>query len=395
MRILLYTGKGGVGKTSISAATALHCADLGYRTIIVSTDPAHSLGDSFDQRIGPEPVLLAPNLWGQEIDLLHQMERHWGQVQQYLAALFAWRGMDGLVAEETSVLPGMEELASLMQIAHLSESNEYDVIVVDMAPTGATLQLLAFPEMAGWYIDKIFPAERKAMKVARPLMRAVTDMPLPEDQLFDAVAILVRDLQKLERLVTNPDISSVRLVLNPEKMVIKEARRAFTYLNLYNLATDLIISNRHIPASVSDPYFAVWKESQARYTELVESSFSPVPILQAPLFDAEVVGPEMLRKMAKAIFADKDPTTIFYRGKPQQVTRDGDDYLLVLPLPLLDKSEVNLHRGVHDELVVRIGNWKRHLSLPQSLLGRQIAGARYREDQLEIRFKSRKNGASG
>ncbi len=395
MRILLYTGKGGVGKTSISAATALHCADLGYRTIIVSTDPAHSLGDSFDQRIGPEPVALASKLWGQEIDLLHQMERHWGEVQQYLAALFAWRGMDGLVAEETSVLPGMEELASLMQIAYLAESNEYDVIVVDMAPTGATLQLLAFPEMAAWYIDKIFPAERKAMKVARPLMRAVTDMPLPEDQLFDAVALLVRDLQKLERLVTNPDISSVRLVLNPEKMVIKEARRAFTYLNLYNLSTDLIISNRHIPAAVTDPYFAVWKESQARYSELVESSFSPVPILQAPLFDAEVVGPEMLRKMALATFDAKDPTTIFYRGKPQQVVKDGDDYLLVLPLPLLDKSEVNLHRGVHDELVVRIGSWKRHLSLPQSLLGRQIAGARYREDQLEIRFKSRKNGSSG
>ncbi len=395
MRILLYTGKGGVGKTSISAATALHCADLGHRTIIVSTDPAHSLGDSFDQRIGPEPVALAPRLWGQEIDLLHQMERHWGQVQQYLAALFAWRGMDGLVAEETSVLPGMEELASLMQIAYLAESNEYDVIVVDMAPTGATLQLLAFPEMAGWYIDKIFPAERKAMKVARPLMRAVTDMPLPEDQLFDAVAFLVRDLQKLERLVTNPDISSVRLVLNPEKMVIKEARRAFTYLNLYNLSTDLIISNRHIPASVTDPYFAGWKESQARYSELVENSFSPVPILQAPLFDTEVVGPEMLRKMALATFAGKDPTTVFYRGKPQQVVKDGDDYLLVLPLPLLDKSEVNLHRGVHDELVVRIGNWKRHLTLPQSLLGRQIAGARYRDDQLEIRFKARKNGANG
>lgn len=395
MRILLYTGKGGVGKTSISAATALHCADLGYRTIVVSTDPAHSLGDSFDQRIGPEPITLATNLWAQEIDLLHEMEQHWGKVQQYLAALFAWRGMDGLVAEETSVLPGMEELASLLQIAYLAESGKYDVVVVDMAPTGATLQLLAFPEMAAWYVDKIFPVERKAMKVARPLMKAMTDMPLPEEQLFDAVASLVRDLQRLERLVTNPDISSVRLVLNPEKMVIKEARRAFTYLNLYNLCTDAIISNRHIPASVTDPYFAAWKDIQAQYSEQVEQSFSPLPIFQVPLFESEVVGEASLRRMANVTFAHADPTTVFYRGKPQQVVKEGADYLMLLPLPLLDKSEVGLHRGLHDELIVRIGNWKRHISLPQSLMGREIAGARYRENQLEIRFKARGNGTKG
>ncbi len=392
MRVILYTGKGGVGKTSISAATALHCAELGYRTIVVSTDPAHSLGDSFDTRIGPEPTTLATNLWAQEIDLLHQMERHWGTVQEYLAALFAWRGMDNLVAEETSVLPGMEELASLMQIAYLADSGKYDVVIVDMAPTGATLQLLAFPEMATWYINKIFPAERKAMKVARPFMKAMTDMPLPEDQLFDAVEDLVRDLNRLERLVTNPLISSVRLVLNPEKMVIKEARRAFTYLNLYNLATDAIISNRHIPASVTDPYFTAWKATQARYSEMVEESFSPVPIFQIPLFDDEVVGTASLQRMARATFKGRDPTTIFYQGKPQQVVKDGDDYLMILPLPLLDKSEVHLHRGVHDELVVRIGNWKRHISLPQSLMGKQVAGARYRENQLEIRFQSRQNG---
>lgn len=395
MRILLYTGKGGVGKTSISAATALRCSELGYRTIVVSTDPAHSLGDSYDQRIGPEPLELAPNLWGQEIDLLHQMERHWGEVQQYLAALFAWRGMDGLVAEETSILPGMEELASLMQIAHLAESNEYDVVVVDMAPTGSTLQLLAFPEMATWYVEKLFPVERRAMKLARPFMRSVTDMPLPEEDLFDAVEDLVRDLGRLEKLVTNPDISSVRLVLNPEKMVIKEAQRAFTYLNLYDLSTDAIISNRHIPDSVADPYFAAWKESQARYSELVEESFSPLPIFKVPLLDTEVVGIDVLRRVADATYHDLDPTTIFYKGKPQEILKEGDDYLLLLTLPLLDKRDVALHRGIHDELIVRIGNWKRHISLPQSLIGRQVAGARYRENRLEIRFTHRQNGSQG
>ncbi len=394
MRILLYTGKGGVGKTSVSAATALRCSELGYRTIVVSTDPAHSLGDSFDQRIGPEPIELAPKLWGQEIDLLHQMQRHWGTLQEYLAAIFAWRGMDGLVAEETSILPGMEELASLMQIAYLAESGDYDVVVVDMAPTGSTLQLLAFPEMASWYIDKIIPVERKAMKLARPIMRSVTDMPMPEDDLFDAVESLVRDLQRLDRLVTNPEISSVRLVLNPEKMVIKEARRAFTYLNLYDLRTDAVISNRHIPNRVSDPYFAAWKESQARYTEMIYESFSPLPIFLVPLFDAEVVGLDMLKRVADATYNGQDPTTIFYKGKPQQVIKEGDDYLLLLTLPLLDRRDIALHQGVHDELIVRIGNWKRHISLPQSLIGRKVAGARYRDDQLEIRFGARQNGRS-
>jgi len=386
MRILLYTGKGGVGKTSMSAATALRCSELGYRTIVVSTDPAHSLGDSFDQRIGPEPIELAPNLWGQEINLLHQMQRHWGRVQTYLSAIFAWRGMDSLVAEETSTLPGMEELASLMQIAYLAESDEYDVVVVDMAPTGSTLQLLAFPEMLSWYVEKLFPIERQAMKIARPIMRSVTDMPLPDDDLFDSVEELVADLNRLEKLITNPEISSVRLVLNPEKMVIKEARRAFTYLNLYGLSTDAVISNRYIPATVTDPYFDAWRESQAKYAELVEDSFTPLPIFKVPLLESEVVGQEMLRRVAEVTYNGQDLSTIFFKGKAQQVIKEGDDYLLLLPLPLLDKRDVNLHRGIHDELVVRIGNWKRHISLPQALIGRQIAGARYRDDQLEIRF---------
>jgi len=391
MRIILFTGKGGVGKTTISAATALRCSELGYRTIVVSTDPAHSLGDSFDQRIGPEPKQLAPKLWGQEIDLLHQMERHWGKVQEYLAALFAWRGMDGLVAEETSVLPGMEELASLMQISYLAESGNYDTVVVDMAPTGATLQLLAFPEMASWYIEKIFPFERKAMKIARPLMRSVTDMPLPEEDLLDAVEDLVKDLNRLERLVTNPDISSVRLVLNPEKMVIKEAQRAFTYLNLYNLPTDAVISNRYIPEEVTDSYFTAWKESQRRYSELIAQSFEPLPIFKVPFFEKEVVGPEILGRVADAVYQGQDPTTIFYRGKAQEVIKEGDDYLLLLPLPLLDKRDVKLHRGIYDELIIRIGNWKRHISLPQSLINRQVTGAKYQDNMLAIRFKARSN----
>ncbi len=387
MRIILFTGKGGVGKTSISAATAIRSAQLGHRTIVVSTDPAHSLGDSFDQTIGPEPMQLAPNLWAQEIDLLHQMEQHWGAVQQYLTALFAWRGMEGMMAEEASILPGMEELASLLQIGSLAESGEYDVIVVDMAPTGATLQLLAFPEMASWYIERILPFERAAVKIARPIMRSVSEIPMPEDNFFDAVESLVRDLSKLEALLTDRDISSVRLVVNPEKMVIKEAQRAFTYLNLYNLPVDAVISNRHLPDEIEDPYFALWKERQAHYRQIIEESFVPLPILSVPLLDAEVVGYEMLNRLGETIYATDDPARIYYRGKAQQIIKRGDEYILSLPLPLVKKGDINLHRGSYNEIIVRIGGWKRHISLPSSLTGKSVAGARYRENHLEIRFK--------
>ncbi|MCS7221875.1 MAG: TRC40/GET3/ArsA family transport-energizing ATPase [Anaerolineae bacterium] len=387
-RIILYTGKGGVGKTSVSAATAVRCAELGYRTVVVSTDAAHSLADSFDLSLGPEPTPIAPNLWGQEIDLLYQMEKYWGKVQEYLTAIFAWRGMDELVAEETSVLPGMEELASLMQITYLNDLGEFDVIIVDCAPTGATLQLLAFPEMARWYLEKIFPIERKAMQLARPILKAVVDMPLPDDELFDTVAELIRQLDRMHGLLSDPDRTTARLVLNPEKMVIKEAQRAFTYLNLYGYATDLIICNRMIPGQVSDGYFSSWKEIQSRYHQMVEEAFSPLPILDVPLFDQEVVGLEMLRKMALAIFGDQDPAQVFYRGKTQQIIKKDQHYQLSLPLPLVDRSRIHLTKTAHDELVIRIGNWKRNLLLPRVLAGLEVAGARYEGDQLIVTFVS-------
>ncbi len=251
MRILMFTGKGGVGKTSVSAATALRSADLGYRTMVLSTDPAHSLADSFELAIGNEPTLLAPNLWGQEIDLLHQMELHWGRVQEYMSAIFMWRGMSDLVAEETSVLPGMEELASLMQITALAESGLYDVIVVDCAPTGATLQLLAFPELARWYLDKIIPFQKAAIKMAGPMLKRMIEVPLPDEDLFQSIEDLVLQLHRVSELLSDPATSSMRLVLNPEKMVVQEAQRALTYLSLYGYATDMVVCNRMIPAMVS------------------------------------------------------------------------------------------------------------------------------------------------
>lgn len=393
MRILLYTGKGGVGKTSVSAATAVRCAELGYRTAVLSTDPAHSLGDSFDRRIGSQLVELMPNLWGQEIDLLSQMDQYWGTVLSYLNALFAWQGMDSLVAEETAVLPGMEELASLLQITALADSGNYDVIIIDAAPTGSTLQLLSFPDMARWYIEKIFPFHRKTVQLARPVVKRMTDMPLPDDDIFESIKELVGYLERMSQLLSDGNVSSMRIVLNPEKMVVKEAQRAYTYLNLYGYSVDAVVCNRVFPRDLADHYFDIWKDAQAANLQLVHECFHPLPIFEIPLFDQEVTGVEMLRRMADTVFGANpvrsgagDPTNKYYVGKPQEIFRRNGEYVLSIPLPLAERESVNLHRSVYDELIVRIGNWKRSVALPTGLARLDVSGAKYEGDRLNILF---------
>jgi len=385
VRIILYTGKGGVGKTTVAAATALRCADQGKRTIVFSTDVAHSLGDSFDMAIGPEPTPLAPNLWAQETDVYYNLEKYWGTVRDWLAALMSWRGVDEVVAEEIAVIPGMEELANLLWINRHHNEGKFDVIVVDCAPTGQTLQLLSFPETARWWMEKLFPIQRRAARIVQPVIQRLVNIPLPDEKVYDTAEELFQQLSQMFRLLSDGQKSSVRLVVNAEKMVIKEAQRAFTYFNLYGYTTDLVICNRLLPDHLSDSYFAVWKETQASYYKMVEEAFSPIPILSAPLLQREVVGLDMLREVGKAIFDEDDPSKLYFSGKAQSVHRENGRYILDLRLPFSEKGEISLLQ-VGDELVVHVGRHKRTLTLPRALMGLEQAGAEMEGDLLKIYF---------
>lgn len=387
MRVILYTGKGGVGKTTTAAATALRASRRGYKTIVLSTDAAHSLADSFDTQLGPEPTSIAQNLWGMEVDIYHEVATHWGTIQNYLTALLSWRGLDSIVVEELSVPPGMSELASLLQLVRLHESSDYDVIVVDCAPTGETLELLTFPEIARWWMEKIFPVQRRFAKVARPIVRTLVSMPLPGDEVFDAAAGLFQQLDKMARLLVDPSTTSIRLVINPEKMVIKEAQRTFTYLNLYGYPTDLVVCNRVIPDTVTDIYFETWKASQAKYIRMVEEGFAPTPIRYVPLMEREVVGIDALEMVGEKLFGEDDPAAIYYQGRSYTFEKWDAGYQLLLPLPFAAKSDVNL-KQVGDELIVHVGNQKRNLILPRALVGLRTRSAKLEDGTLKIRFAS-------
>jgi len=385
MRVILFTGKGGVGKTSVAAATALRCAQLGHRTLVMSTDPAHSLGDSFDLQLGPEPHQISENLWAHEVSALHEMERHWKRLHDYAAEVFATQGLDDVVAEEVANPPGMDEVASLMWIKHYAERDLYDTLIVDCAPTGETLQLLMFPDAARWWLDKIYPWERKVMKLARPLLKNMIDVPLPSDDVFASVKDLLLDLEGMKKVLVDSEVTSVRLVLNLEKMVIKEAKRAFTYLSLFGYVTDAVVVNRRLPEGLSDQLFRKWHDIHERYAVEVEQSFQPLPIFNVPLFDEEVVGERMLLLMADAIYGDRDPTDRFYEGSSQRVEKVGSEYVLALKVPFADREDVTLARQ-DGELFVTVGSYRREVALPRVLASRTTLGAAIEAGELRVRF---------
>lgn len=391
MRIIVHTGKGGVGKTSISAATALRCSEMGLRTIVISTDTAHSLGDSLDVEIGPEPVELRQNLWAQEVDARYSMDKYWGSFQKYMVALFTQRGVKDIVAEEVTILPGLEEGAHLLWINKYVNEGNFDVLVVDAAPTAETLRLLSLPDVTRWWFERILTLTRGAARILRPFAKPIMGTDLPDKDSFEQVESLFKTLDHVRILLTDPALSSLRLVVNPEKMVIKETQRTYTYLNLYGYATDAVICNRILPDEITDPYFAHWKDLQKDNIALIGEAFGELPLLRAPMFKSDVNGMDTLHQLGDALYGDGkiNPAEVMFKGTTHQIVPDDSGgYLLKVPLPFADKSDLDLYRSA-DELTLRVGPYRRNIVLPYALWKLEIGDAKFEEAALNIHFVSK------
>jgi len=389
MRVILMTGKGGVGKTSVAAATGLRCAELGYKTLVLSTDPAHSLADSFDLELSHEPRQILTNLWGAELDALMELEGNWGAVKRYITQVLQARGLEGVQAEELAILPGMDEIFGLVRMKRHQDEGDFDVLIIDSAPTGTALRLLSLPEVGGWYMRRFYKPLQGMSAALRPLFepifRPIAGFSLPDKEVMDAPYEFYLQIEALEKVLTDNTQTSVRLVMNPEKMVIKESLRAHAYLSLYNVATDLIIANRIIPEEVNDPFFQKWKENQQTYKQEIYDNFHPLPVKEVPLFSAEMCGLPALEKLKETLYKDEDPAKVYYQENTVRVVQDQNNYSLELYLPNIPKEQIQLNK-TGDELNIRIGNHRRNLVLPQALASLKPIGAKMEEDFLKIRF---------
>jgi arsenite/tail-anchored protein-transporting ATPase len=384
-RTILYTGKGGVGKTSVAACTARACAAAGHRTLIISTDPAHSLSESLSADCAGEPTPVSTRLWGPEVRAQEEMQHHWSGVQEWLSELLVERGVDRISAEELTVPPGMDELFALLRLQAHHDSGEWDVVVVDCAPTGETLRLLSFPDVAQWWLDKIFPIERTLLAAAAPIARTMLDIPLPDRAVFGDVERLSRNLIKMHATLRDVEHTTIRLVMNPDRMVIGEAMRTFTYLNLYGYLTDAVIVNRVFPDGVG-AYFESWRGVQEEQLELVREGFAPVPVLTAPYFDTEVIGSPMLERLGAELFDEVEAAdAILHSTITQELRTEDDGAVLRLTIPFARKEQIGL-RQVGTELVVSAAGQRRTIMLPPALTAFQPQSARYEDGVLEVRF---------
>jgi arsenite-transporting ATPase len=384
-RTILYTGKGGVGKTSVATATARRCAAQGARTIVLSTDPAHSLAESLETAIGGEPTDVGGGLFAQQIQAQDELERHWSGVQRWLGAVLVERGVDRIAAEELTVPPGGDELFSLLALKGHVESGDWDVIVVDCAPTGETLRLLSFPDAARWWLEKVLGRERALLAAARPLARTFLDLQLPDERAFAEIQRLVANLVGMHELLRDAAHASLRLVMTPDRMVVAEAMRTFTYLNLYGYVTDAVVVNRVFPDEVEGTYFGAWRAVQAEQLELVRSGFAPVPVLRAPYFEREVQGAEMLDRLGEALFADRDAGAVLHDRVTQELSLHEGGAELRLDLPFAGKGDVSLKK-IGLELVVRVDGHKRTIMLPGAMAAYRPSSASLSDGSLVVGF---------
>lgn len=392
MRVILMTGKGGVGKTSVAAATGMRCAELGYRTLVLSTDPAHSLADSFDIELGHEPKQIRPQLWGAELDALLELEGNWGSVKRYITQVLQAKGLEAVQAEELAILPGMDEIFGLVRMKRHYDEGDFDVLIIDSAPTGTALRLLSLPEVGGWYMRRFYKPFQNISVALRPLVeplfKPIAGFSLPDKEVMDAPYEFYEQIEALEKVLTDNTQTSVRLITNPEKMVIKESLRAHAYLSLYNVSTDLVVANRIIPEEVTDTFFQRWKENQKQYRQEIHDNFHPLPVKEVPLFSQEMCGIKALERLKETLYKDDDPSQVYYKENTIRVVQENNQYSLELYLPGVPKNQIQLSKS-GDELNIRIGNHRRNLVLPQSLAALQPDRAKMEGDYLKIRFSEK------
>ena len=391
-RILLYAGKGGVGKTSIAAATGVVVSQKGVKTLIMSLDPAHSLSDAFDLDVGlmdkhhGEPLAVGPDLWIQELDIHTELENNWGEVHAYLSGLLNTAGLESVLAEELAVLPGMEEISALLHINRYVRQNTYDLIILDCAPTAESLRFVSMPQTLEWYMAKVFKLERRLMRMARPLAGMISDVPLPEDSMYVAVEKLFERLRGADAYLNDPQVTSVRLVTNPEKMVLKETQRAFMFFRLHQLSVDAVIINRMLEVGqTASSRLLDWRKNQEHYLELAKSFFSPLPILTAPWGREEMLGYDRLGELGRAAYGDIDPAQVLYQREACRYERKDGKSKVVLHLPFGDKKDLGLTK-VGDELIIRTGNFKKSLILPRAFVNLEPLAAHLADDELTVDF---------
>jgi arsenite-transporting ATPase len=385
MRILLVTGKGGVGKTTVAAATALAAADAGYRTLVTSTDPAHSLSDALTVPLGSDPTEIAANLDGQQIDAQRQLDKYWGSIRRQLMDVLDWGGAGGIESEEFLIFPGMDELFALIEVNQHARSGVYDVVVVDCAPTAETLRLLSLPEVLSWYFERVMPTERKLMRAARPLLSRITDLPLPRDEVFGAAQSVFDSIEGVKELMSSPEITSARLVVNPEKMVIDEARRTYSYLGLFGYGVDGVVVNRVLPDDVTDPYFDRWRAIQKGHLDVVDEAFADVPRLRVRLFDDEMIGVDRLRRLARELYGDSDPIADFHATSPFRIVDGDGGVTMELDVPFAEKADLDVYRK-GNELYIQLGPYRRSFLLPDALHRREVTRAKLDGGRLSVSF---------
>jgi len=386
-RILLFTGKGGVGKTTCAAATAQRAAERGKRTLILSSDPAHSLADALDRELGPEAQEVSDCLFAQEVDLYYSMKKYWGHMRELMLTVFRWQGIDQIAAEEMAALPGMNEGSVLLWLEQALREEDYDLIVVDSAPTGETLTLLTLPQVTKWWLSKAFPFQELAVKSFGFGVRKTTGIPL--DKGYEELEVIFEKLERVRDVLAAPETTSIRLVMNPEKMVIEEARRAYTYLQLYGYSVDSVVVNRVLPEEhvPENSFFEGYVTSQREYMNEIEQSFGPLPILRVPHLGTEVFGPDRLDRIADAMYGEDDPTDVLYSEPTLRVREDGDHYVVEIRLPFAEDETVDV-RHLGDQLVVQVANQRRNYILPNFLSYHILAEHTLRDGWLHVAFAS-------